>query len=373
MAAWTDLLNLPAYIGQVSATFRFQVWDGRTGIYRGELHPRREPVPALEHDATSTISRKVTNLTLGVEDSAWFRPLTDRLVLSMVLGDDAGTEFPLGRYICADDSAALFSQGTVVPLTFYDEMFIVDQELEAGFNANGFPAEIAIRNLLDGLPIGDVDIEASSSERLNNGWGAGSSRGTALTELATLGGYFKPWFNHAGRLKIIRAFEPGDKDLPDIDLDAYPRVMRESISFNSDLITAPNRWIVRSNSTGDELGPDGEELPPPPPVLGVYDVPSSYPHSIAQRGFVMAKTVEAQVRNQTAAAVYARAMGVQRNVYETCTLSTPPDPRHDGWDVVRFDGKTWLEIGWSMPLISGGAMTHTLRRAYPSTSEEDYQ
>jgi hypothetical protein len=372
VAAWTELLDLPEYIGQVGATFRFDVVDGRTGVYRGRLSPLRDPVPMLEHDSTATISRKLSNLTLGVRDAQWFKPLTDRVKVTMVLGDPDRTEFPLGRYLVADDSSVLYSQGTLVPLTFYDDMFIIDQELETGFNAGGDPADAAIVRLLEGLPIGVVDVEASSSGPLSNGWGAGSSRGTALSELANLGGYFNPWFNHENRLKVVRAFEPGDRDIPDIDLDSPSRVYRESISFASDLVTAPNRFIVRSNSTGSELGPDGEELPPPPPILGVYDVPSSYPHSIAQRGFVMAQTVEAQVRTQTAAGVYARALGLQRTVYETCTLSTPPDPRHDGYQVIKFDGKRWLEIGWSMPLVSGAAMSHTLRRAYPSTGEEDF-
>jgi hypothetical protein len=365
-----DLLDLAPYVGQVGCTFRFDVIDGPTGVRRGELHPIRDTVPTLEHDTTNTISRKVSNVTLGVGDAAWFRPLSDRVQVSMVLGDRNATTYPLGRYIVADDSAVRYSQGDQVPLTLYDEMFIVDQELERGFNAGGQPADVAITRLLDGLPVGDLDMDAPNGPGATNAWGAGSSRGTALTELATVGGYFKPFFNHAGRLRVRAAFEPGDRPA-DIDLDYPPRVYRETIVRQSDLITAPNRFIVRSNSTGSELGPEGEELPVPGPVVGIYDVPSSAPHSITQRGFVISKTVEAQVRTQTAAAVYARTMGVQRTIYERCEVTTPPDPRHDGYDVVQFDGVLWLEIGWSMPLVSGGGMRHTLRRAYPSTGEDD--
>ena len=363
------MLDLAEYIGQVGCTFRFDVYDAATGKARGQITPLRDQPPTLDHDSSSTISRKISNLLLGVEDAAWFRPLSDRVAVTMIVGDDARTEFPLGRYLVADDASLLYSQGTIVPLTLYDEMFIVDQELEQGFNANGLPADIAIRNLLEFVPIGTILMEAPTGDRVWQSWGAGTGRGSALTDLATAGGYFKPWFDHHNQLRFVAAFEPGDR-LPDLDLDGAGRVFRDSISFNSDMVTAPNRWIVRSNSSGMQLGEEGEEQVELPPVVGVYDVPSSAPFSITRRGFVLPKTIEAQVRTTTAAAIYARTVGQQRTIYERCTLTTPPDPRHDGYQVIRFNGENWLEIGWSMPLVSGGGMTHTLRRAYPSTGEE---
>lgn len=369
MTHWSRYLDLAQYIGQVGASFRFDIVDAASGKTRGRISPLRDQPPTLEHDSTSTISRKISNLTLGVEDAEWFRPLSDRLKLTMVLGDSERTEFPLGRYMVADDSSILYSQGTVVPLTFYDEMFIVDQELEEGFTARGEPADVAIRRMLQNVPIGIIEMQGPVGLRVYQSWGAGSGRGSAITDLATAGGYFQPWFDHENRMRFVTAFEPGDR-LPDIDLDGPGRVYRETISFNSDLVTAPNRWIVRSNAQGMELGEEGEEKTELPPVFGIYDVPSSAPFSITQRGFVIPKTVEAQVRTKNAAAIYARTLGQQRTIYERCTLTTPPDPRHDGYQVVRFNGENWLEIGWSMPLVSGGGMAHTLRRAYPSTGEE---
>lgn len=369
MPRWSDYLDLAAFIGQVGCTFRFDVTDATTGRRRGTLTPLRDPVPTLSHDSTSTISRKLSNVTLGMEDAEWFKPLSDRITLTMIVGDDERTEFPLGRYLVADDSSLFSSQGTVVPLTLYDDMFIIDQELEQGFNANGQPADVAIRKLLEYVPIGVIQMEAPQGDRVWQSWGAGTGRGAALTDLATAGGYFKPWFDHQNRLRFVSAFEPGDRTA-DLDLDGDGRVYRDSISFNSDLVTAPNRWIVRSNSAGMQLGEEGDETTELPPVFAVYDVPSSAPFSITQRGFVIPRTVEAQVRTKSSAAVYARTLGQQRTIYERCTLSTPPDPRHDCYNVIRFRAENWLEIGWSMPLISGGAMSHTLRRAYPSTGED---
>lgn len=372
MPTWNDSLNLAAFVGQVGCTFRFDVVDGPSGRRRGTLHPLSDPTPTLAHDSTSTISRRLSGVTLGPEDAEWFLPLSDRVEVTMVLGDSARTEFPLGQYLVADDSRLTYSNGDLVPLTLYDNMFIVDQEIEEGFNAGGLPADVAIRNLLQYLPLGVIQIEATAGERVYQSWAAGTGRGQAIGDLATAGGYFLPWFDHQNRMRFVRAFEPGDSE-PDINLDGPGRVYRESISFNSDLVTAPNRFIVRSNAAGMELGDEGDEKVELPPVVGYYDVPSSAPYSISSRGFTISQTIEAQVRTRTAAAIYARTLGQQRSVYERCTLTTPPDPRHDGYDVVRFRGVNWLEIGWNMPLISGGAMTHTLRRAYPATGEEAQQ
>jgi hypothetical protein len=362
------LLELPLYIGQVGCTFRFDVTDGVTGVPRGTLHPLRDQAPSLEHDTTSTISRKISNLRLSVEDTAWFEPLSDRVSLVMVLGDEEETEFPLGRYLVGDRTEATTSQGDESTLTLLDEMFIVDQELEEGFSAYG-AADFAIRKLLEYVPIQDLLIEANSGEGVNQAWGAGTGRGQAVQDLATAGGYFKPWFDHWNRMRFVTVFEPGDKQ-PTINLDTPPRVIRDSAGRSDDLATAPNRWIVRSNSTGILLGDEGAETNEFAQVVGRYDVPSSAPYSISQRGFAIPKTVEAQVRTGTAAATYARTLGIQRTLYETATVTTPPDPRHDSYDVILWRGEKWLEIGWRMPLVSGGDMTHTLRRAYPSTGEE---
>jgi hypothetical protein len=363
-----DVLNLPAYIGQVGCSFRFDLVDGATGVQLGTVTPLADSPPTLEHDAESTISRRLQSVVLGVADSAAINPVTDRVEVSMVLGDRDRTVFPLGRYMFADAVRARYSQGTITPATLFDEMFIVDQALEAGFNANGQAADLAIYRLLDGLPIGEIYLDAVTQSSYNS-WGAGSSRGTALTELATVGGLFKPWFDNLNRLRGIRAFEPGDRPA-DIDMDAPPRVLRDSIAESDDLLSAPNRYVVVSNNTGGQFSTDGEELPAPDPVVGVYDVPSSAPHSIAQRGFVLPKVVDAQVVTSTAAAVYARTLGTQRDVYQRVELSTPPDPRHDGWNVVRWDGRLWLETGWSMVLAAGGEMRHKLRRAYPASGED---
>ncbi|ROT27205.1 hypothetical protein [Micromonospora sp. HM5-17] len=358
-AAPRDLLDLPDHVGQRAVSFRFDLIDGRTGVRRGPLTPLRGTTPSLSHDVTATIVRRVSGLTLGAVDAERVNPLTDRVAISMVVGDRPPSVYPLGRYMIADSVEVVRSGGSTAPLTLFDEMFIVDQELESGFDAGGQLVDQAVARLLDGLPIGEVAMD-STEQRSVSSWSPGTSRASALRDLATMGGYFKPWFDHQGRLRLRRAFEPAGQ-APTIDLDASRRVVRNSISRVSDLLTAPNRFVVVSNDPGSDAAP----------LVGTYDVPASAPHSIARRGFVLPRVVEAQLPSQALVTVYARTLGIQQTIYESVELSTPPDPRHDGYDVVRWDGQLWLETGWTMALAPGGEMRHTLRRAYPTTDGDD--
>ncbi|WP_243706076.1 hypothetical protein [Micromonospora sp. KC721] len=309
----------------------------------------------MTHDLTGIITRRVEGLTLGVADAQRLNPLTDRVVISMVIGGWRPRAYPLGRYMVGDATQLQTSAGSTAPLILFDEMFIVDQELEMGFDANGQLVDQAVQRLLAGLPIGEILVDSTELTSVS-AWSPGNTRGMALRDLSRQGGYFLPWFNHAGRLRLMRAFEPANQK-PTIDLDASQRVIRGSVARGSDLLTAPNRFVVISNDPGAGAAP----------IVGVYDVPASAPHSIARRRFVLPKVVEAQLPSQAAATAYARTLGIQQTVYESVELSTPADPRHDGYDVVRWDGVLWLETGWTMPLVPGGEMRHTLRRAYPNT------
>ena len=41
-----------------------------------------------------------------------------------------------------------------------------------------------------------------------------------------------------------------------------------------------------------------------------------------------------------------------------------PDPRHDSFNVVSYDGINYLELSWSLELRPGGAHQHDLARVY---------
>lgn len=356
-------LNLDRGIGQRSTTYRFEIIDGSTGALRGELHPSRGSTPSLSHDTTSTITRRLQGLTLLPEDAAVFRPLTDRIAVTMVI---AGVgEYPLGRYVASDDVQTIQTDGvtgalvsTVRPLSLYDEMFIVDQKLPDSFASGGVLISEVIKTLLEDLPIIEPRIDGCS-ETSDAGWAAGTSRATALKDLCTAGGYFAPWFDHSGTLRCVRAFDPAAA-VPTIDFDTIPRVIRGSITLTDESVSAPNRFVVISNDTGTDSAP----------IVGTYDVPGTAPHSILNRGFVLPDVRDVQVTSVTQAQVYARTLGIQQTIVEKLECDTTPDPRHDAYDVVKFLGENWLEIGWTITLSGGGVMRHVLSRTYSVSDEE---
>jgi hypothetical protein len=339
-------LDLDDWIGQVTATYRFDLTDGVTGENLGEIHPVRSGA-AITHDTSRTIKREL-RLNLGVDDTAAINPLTDRIVPSMLLG---GRQYPLGRFQFTDETDAVSTGGNRGSIVMMDEMFLVDQQISSGFGPTTAVQE-AVLELLTGLPLPAVIVEASPFLALG-GWAPGTGRGQILSAYATQGDYMTPWMDNNGTFHMIRTVDP-DTAVPTIDLDRGARVIADSITETSDLLTAPNRFIVTSTS-GDAFSA---------PILGTYDVPPSAPYSIAQRGFVIPQTVNLQLANTTQAFAAARNLGIRQSVFRRIQLSTAPDPRHDSYDVVRWQGVNWLELAWSLTLLPGAAMTHTLRRSF---------
>jgi hypothetical protein len=342
-----SLLDLDPWVGQRSATFRFERWDAVSGEFLGYLNPAR--TAALTHDTTRTIKRQLT-MTLGTFDTARINPVSERVHLFMVF--PGGVEYPLGRYMYTNQANQVFTSGRIGSITLSDEMFRVDQALETGFNGTGKTAFEAIEEVLD--PIDDLTLKLAGGSFLVTGsWSAGTQRGGVVESLALSGDYFSPWFGNDRAMHFVRTFDPA-QSIPDFDWDEGNQILRSSLTDTSNLLTAPNRFIVISNSANAATDP----------AVGIYDVPSSAPHSIANRGFVIANVQNLQTPDGSHAELMARNIGIRNTIFETTTVTTAPDPRHDSYNVIHFRESNWLELGWGMALIEGGTMTHTIRKAY---------
>jgi hypothetical protein len=79
---------------------------------------------------------------------------------------------------------------------------------------------------------------------------------------------------------------------------------------------------------------------------------------------VIPQVEDRQIGSVPQAVAIAENLAQRQLIFETIELETPPDPRHDSYDVFQFGGENWLEISWSMELIEGGTMTHIGRKAY---------
>jgi hypothetical protein len=355
------LLDFQPWIGQRQCSFRFFLFDFLTRRNLRELKPYRDATPTLSHDTSRTIVRQVSNLFFNAEDTAELSTLNSRLRIQMVFpGQDP---YELGIYMFIDQSRILTTAGLESECTAVDSMFIVDQEMEKSYSAGTFDpegnvvsftnAETAARDLLADLPVA-MAAEATPFYTIGV-WTAGTGRGSAIQDISVDGDYFSPWFDKDNIMRFIRVFDPATK-VPTFDLDSGKRVDRNSVTLSDNLLEAPNRFIVISN--GDVSG--GTQLP----VIGRYDVPTSAPHSIANRGFVIPKIIDWQVDYTAQANAIAANFGQRMALFETVEFTTPPDPRHDSYDVFVFNDEKWLEISWSMDLVEGGTMSHVGRRAY---------
>jgi hypothetical protein len=152
---------------------------------------------------------------------------------------------------------------------------------------------------------------------------------------------------------MIRTFNPAMR-IADLDLDNGNRVLRSNISRTDDLLTAPNTIVVVSNSS---TTPDAA-------VTAIAKIPVNAPNSAVNRGFEIVQTFNLQVGTQAQAQAVANGIAQRTQVAERVMLTTPPDPRHDSYNVIRWQGANWLELSWSMAMIEGGSMNHLLRKAY---------
>ncbi len=340
------VLDLDPWVGQRQETYRFHRVHGVTGENLGDLHPYVGST--LNHDASATIPRRL-DLVLGVEDTAAVDPLVERVDVFMVF--PGGVEYPLGRYMYTDASHQITTAGEIGTVALTDEMFIIDQEIEEGVSTAGKSCEATIQGLLSGFDF-HVVIEPSLGTSTQS-WTVGTSRGSVLQALALAGGYFNPWFGNDGQLHFVQAFNPASR-VPDFDWDRGNQVVQAGITETSDILTAPNRFVVISNNPSESESP----------VVGVADIPASAPHSFANRGFRIIQTTDIELADVASAQAVAQAKAERDTVFETTTLTTAPDPRHDSWQVVRWRGELWLELGWTLQLEPGGAHTHVLRKGY---------
>jgi hypothetical protein len=342
---FNEQLDLQPWVGQQSSTFTFELVNGLTGEHLGFITPLRNA--ALTHDTSRTIKRQLT-INLGIADTDTVDPLTARLLLSMRLGD--GSVWPLGRYMFTDDTSTRFTSGRLSNAVLTDEMFLVDQELTEGFDASGTTVVSSYQKLLSGLNV-TFTSAASDGLLMAQSWSIGSHRGQIMEALAVTGNYFSPWFGNDAALHLIRTFDPIDQ-VPQFDWDAGNQVLRDSIVESSNILTAPNRFVVISNTSAND------------PIVGIATVSVTAPNSFANRGFYITATSTLQLSDASQAQAVARGLANRLTIFETVNLTTALDPRHDSYDVIFWRDNLWLELAWGMQLTGGGKMTHTLRKAY---------
>jgi hypothetical protein len=331
----------------------FDVLDATLAVI-GTLNPARDPVPRITNDTSRTIKRALSGLRVPATEAAAVDPFRDRIRARWVIEDDPAV-YPLGVFLFADQNQIVRSYGTDLDLELVDQTFIIDQPLLEGVSYGiGTPvgATLALLAADAGVPSFYVAPSSVTLQRPAT-WPGGTSLYRVLADLCLLEGFTPPFFDNEGTLRLVDAPDPELAPATRLYPPGSP-IIDPSIVRTDDLLTAPNRWVVVDN--GATAGP----------VVGVYELPSTAPHSFFNRGFHVTQWVEQQGLESVAAAVAAaKALALtDPDGVERASFSTVVDPRHDTYDVVEFAGARWLEESWSMDLRAGGAQSHQLRALY---------
>lgn len=352
-------MDLPAR----QASWRFDLVTPELTVL-GELEVDRDSPPQLSVDTSRSVKRTLTGVRLPPNVINEVDVVKDRVKLTMVLND--GSEWPQGVFLFSDVSRLVVTQGLDIGLlSLVDQLLIVDQQTTRSISYE--PSKqitVAIGELLAELPIAFTVVPAGavitpSAEAIS--WPAGTSRLRIINELATMIGYHELFFDNTGRGQL--ALMPNPEEALESIVLMYPlggRTYLGSTTRSTNLLELPNRFMVLNNGAGDI------------PISAIYDVPASAPHSFANRGFYIAHVEQLQgiatvSDAQSAAQSLAR---LWKFPFETVEFSSPPDPRHDTYNVVDFEGVRFLELSWSMSLVDGSEMRHVLRRTYEAQTAE---
>lgn len=351
-ASTEDLLGLVGLSAR-STAYRFELLDNTEKVI-GELHPARDDsTPVITHDTTRTICRDMANLTLIPSEAAAVNPLSDRVRPWLMLAN--GAEFPLGVFLFADASTPRHSYGDSMVGALVDKGLILDQGIPetVGISAGADVRNLAVRLLAD---VGLISVVESGVQDVQApmAWPGGTSRWQVLADLGYNVGWSPPWFDHDGVCRIERVVDPS---LDDVEVTYTDTVYAESPVGTNDLLHAVNRTIAISSDSAAQA------------FVGIYDVPSSEPHSFYARGFRVVEVfnvqgIGSQAQIDKAARTLALTTGAHRPVQPSVqhiVFNGPPDPRHDGYTVVEVFGLRWVEESWSLTLSPVGPMSHTLR------------
>lgn len=355
-------------VSQRASSWRFDLLDPGNNVVEPNLAVERDTPPTLGVDVSRASKKTLQGVQFipGVLEE--IDVIKNRMSVTMLLHD--GTEWPQGVFLFSDVSAIVVSsmddtEIRVPVLNLVDQLLIVDQQLETAV-AYGPGKRItdAITELLSELPIAFV-VDASgaviSATQEAVAWPAGTSRLRVINELAAMIGYHELFFDNFGVAQLHLMPNPETATVDQIiDYPAGGRTYLGLTTRSTNLLALPNRFVVVNNGATQAA------------VSGVYDVPASAPHSAANRGYVRSQVELMQGLNTNTDAVTA-ARALARNwkyPYETVEFSGPPDPRHDHYDVVNYEGVRYLELAWSMSCRDGAAMRHSIRRTYEAEPGE---
>lgn len=332
------------------------VWDvlDESGSATGRLSSSGG---SLTWDGGARIQRVVRGAQFDATEWQAINPFRDRLQLLWV--EDNGDTTPLGVFHVAQS-----------PRKYIDENLFANPEpylVDGGF----FLDQPSIQGLSGRLGERLSDImarlcdQAGVTSRVISPCGefcgepilapAGTSYSQSLSGIARLANFLPPHFDRNGVLRLV---PPPPLTSAPAAVYGPSNVVRESRLADDNLLDAPNVFVVIGSGASESE------------IVAEVEVPSSAPHSVANRGGrrVVSVRSEQGIDSFAQAERIASQMAlVQVSDFETVSFDTLPNPLHDCYNIVELHGENYRETGWTLPLrADGSTMNHNVDRADPS-------
>lgn len=347
-------------IGTRRSTFKFILLDKDLNTL-GELDVDQDSPPSIENNINRSVKRTVSGLVFPVDQAQDVNLLSDRLRIEMHLPDGP---YPLGVFMWADPSTRRSTAGNWIEASLVDQALVLDQPIGRPYALPpGSIIATAIKERIQQRGLSEFDVQHTGTYTGSEWsvWPTGTTSLEIINDLAAQAGCYSIYFDNNGKA-IVKSVPDMAASTPDITYDVGTSVFAETIVESNDLLTAPNRYIVINNGMTNT------------PIHGKWDIPDSAPHSIENRGFVVAKVYDDQtVADNASAKRMAQAIGESdTSTYEWATFETAINPRHDTFDIVEWENRKYHEQSWGFILHEGSPMRHELRRVFePPLAEMD--
>lgn len=343
-----DVFEVVPGTGLVASQVRWLVLTPQLEVI-GEVNPVTPT--AVTNSTSANIMRSLRGLTLRQNDMRTLNPNTDRLMPVWEFEDGSHrpgySGWPCGVFMFGSRVRERGSIYTMHNATLMDVGYQLDQPSITSQGVASYSACYPLLvQLVEQAGITHHNIEPTIQtvkDPIN--WPIGTSRLQMIRDLCRLCGFYPPWFDNVGILQIRSYQAPTGEGAHIYDLDtASGRVIQGSIQENDNLLSAPNAFVVVSN------GPTQTE------ISAVSYIDSRLPHSKENIGYVRPKIIRLQglldvLHAQRVADTYAASDPSQ---YETVRFASAPNPKHDTFDSVRYDGVLFRELEWSLELGQGG-------------------
>lgn len=356
-----NILDLPANIGEVRSSVVFDVLDSNLSLLF-QINPIMDGSVSVKVNTTSTVKRTMSGVHLDPIDNARIDVLRHRIRPSWVVATgEVSQSYPLGTFVFSDANRPRSTFGVELHGTLYDQTVILNQGRETTFSIpDGTSVTAALTLLAAEVNLAGTLIAIDPSSAVVTpavAWRAGETRYKIMEDLCALAGFYPPYFDNNGILRLKQAPSTLSGVAPDHTYAAgsASRIISGTIVESDDLVAAPNRYLVVNNSATNVE------------VSGYYDLPASAPQSYANRGYRVVTKIDAQgIETNAQAVARARLAAITDNsAFNWVEFHSTPDPRHDIFDVVEYLGLNYREVEWDLKLGPGGPHTHKLRRIYP--------